>query len=211
LRIDKTVFRNRLLYGILIPVIGIGILFSILLTQFLLPPLISLLKNRTVATLKHASEMGISVCEERLTDLLDLRMEDNPEMNAACKKEALEGIKRISHIFPGIHMLTIGRDSKIIGATFDTPSSRLHLPKGIKFKKKITSYDLFGEPVRIHSRYFPFWGWHIVSLISEKDYMAPILMAKWIVVLGTFGVLITLQRYLLLFDKISSRFRLCER
>jgi DNA-binding NarL/FixJ family response regulator len=34
--------------------------------------------------------MGISICEERLTDLLELRMEDSPEMNAAAKKEALE-------------------------------------------------------------------------------------------------------------------------
>jgi DNA-binding NarL/FixJ family response regulator len=65
-------------------------LFSILLAQFLLPPLTSLPKDRTLMTFKHASQMGISICEERLTDLLELRMEDSPEMNATAKEEALE-------------------------------------------------------------------------------------------------------------------------
>jgi PAS domain S-box-containing protein len=200
LRKWKLVFRNRLLYGILIPVIGIGILFSILLSHFLVPPLISLLKHRTDETLKHASDLGIAVCEERFADLLDLRMENNPEMNAASKKEALEQIKSISQINPGIQMLIISKDSKIMAATFDIPSERLHLPKGFKGKTGITSHDLWGEPMKVHLRYFPFWRWHIISLISYKDYIAPVMMAKWIVVLGTFGVLIiVLLAVLLLF------------
>ncbi len=200
MRNSRAFFRHRLLYGILLPVFGIGILVSVLITEFLLPPLTSILKDRTVATLKHASEMGISACEERLTDILELRLEDNPEMIAASKKEALEGIKRISRMHPGFNMLIIGRDSKIVGTTLDTPHERLQFPKDLRFRKEIVPYTLWGEPVRIHSRYFPFWGWHVISLISEKDFMAPILLAKWIVGLGTFGVLIiVLLAVLLLF------------
>ena len=92
----KRVFHNRLLLGIILPVVIIGSLFSFMLKQFLLPPIISLLQDRTDATMIHASKMGMTVCEERFGDILELRMEDNQQMNAASKKEAIEQIKKIS-------------------------------------------------------------------------------------------------------------------
>ena len=88
----KTIFKNRILLGILVPVFGIGILFTVILTHFLTPPLVNLLKSRTDASLIHASNMGIRVCEERFTDLLDLRLENDEEMNAAFRKEVLSGL-----------------------------------------------------------------------------------------------------------------------
>jgi PAS domain S-box-containing protein len=42
----------------------------------------------------------------------------------------------------------------------------------------------------MHFQYFPFWKWHVVSFIFQKDYLEPISLAKKIVYLGTFGVLI---------------------
>jgi len=68
-----------------------GLNDSVMLTQLLLPPIISLLHDNTDASLRHATKMGITACEERFDDLLELRMEDNLQMNAASKKEAIEG------------------------------------------------------------------------------------------------------------------------
>jgi len=196
----KRPFGNSLLFGVLVPVLVIGALFSFFLTRFLEPPLLSFLKEQADTSLTHASDMGITICEERLDDLLDLRMEDNPEMNLSSKKQAIEEIKGIHGKHSGIQMLVVGQDWEILGATFAVPAVRLVLPDYSKKGRDVIVRELWGAPVRISCRYFPFWRWHIVSLISEKDYMAPILMAKKIVAVGTFGVLlIVLFTVLLLF------------
>jgi PAS domain S-box-containing protein len=185
----KTIFKNRILLGILVPVFGIGVLFTVILTHFLTPPLVNLLKSRTDATLKHASDMGIRICEERFTDLLDLRLENDEEMNAAFRKEAMEQIKSISQNFPGIHMLILNKDRKILDASLDIPLERLKIPKLKKIKTGVVPLNFWGKPTRVYYQYFPFWRWHIVTFIFDNEYGAPILMAKSIVNIGTMGIL----------------------
>jgi PAS domain S-box-containing protein len=185
----KTIFKNRILLGILVPVFGIGVLFTVILTHFLTPPLVNLLKSRTDATLKHASDMGIRICEERFTDLLDLRLENDEEMNAAFRKEAMEQIKSISQNFPGIHMLILNKDRKILDASLDIPLERLKIPKLKKIKTGVVPLNFWEEPIRVYYQYFPFWRWHIVTFIFDNEYGAPILMAKSIVNIGTMGIL----------------------
>ena len=197
---QKGVFQNRLLLGIILPVVIIGCLFSFAITQLLLPPIISLLQDRTGATLIHATKMGISACEERFGDILELRMEDNPEMNAASKKEAIEQIKKISKIIPGIQMLIIDKDWKIIGTSFKTAMNQFVLQKQEKNQNSIIIQNLGDYRVRLNYQFFPFWRWHVVSIMFDDDYMEPILMAKQVVYIGTFGVLfIVLLTMLVLF------------
>jgi PAS domain S-box-containing protein len=185
----KTIFKNRILLGMLVPVFGVGVLFTVILTHFLTPPLVNLLKSRTDASLKHASDMGIRICEERFTDLLDLRLENDEEMNAAFRKEAMEQIKAISQNFPGIHMLILNKDRKILAASLDIPSEPLKIPKLKKIKTGVVPLNFWGEPIRVHYQYFPFWRWHIATFIFDNEYNAPILMAKRIVNIGTIGIL----------------------
>jgi len=186
---QKRIFQNRLILGIILPVVIIGGLFSFMLTQYLLPPIISLLQDRTDATLIHASKMGITSCEERFDDILELRMEDNPEMNEASKKEAIEQIKKISLIIPGIQMLIIDKNWKIIGATFKTAVNQFVIQKQEKSQNSILTENLGDNQVRLNYQIFPFWRWHVVSIMFDDDYMEPILMAKQVVYIGTFGVL----------------------
>ncbi len=196
----KRIFQNRLLLGIILPVVIIGCLFSFMLTQFLLPPIISLLQDRTDSNLIHASKMGITFCEERFGDILELRMEDNPEMNAASKKEAIEQIIKISQILPGIQMMIIDKDWKIIGSSFNVPFDQYVFQKRPKIQNRIMTDTLGDYRVRLYHQSFPFWRWHIVSIMFDDDYMAPIIMAKRIVSIGTFGVLfIVLLTMLVLF------------
>lgn len=197
---QKRVFQNRLLLGIILPVVIIGGLFSFMLTQFLLPPIISLLQDRTDATLIHATKMGIIACEERFGDILELRMEDNQQMNAASKKEAIEQIKKLTQIIPGIQMLINDKDSKIIGSSFKVAVNQLVLQKQIKSQNSILIQNLGDHRVRLNYQFFPFWRWHVVSIMFDDDYMAPILMAKQVISIGTFGVLfIVLFTMLVLF------------
>ena len=186
---QKRIFQNRLLLGIIIPVVIIGSLFSFMLTQLLLPPIISLLRDSTDMSLRHAAKIGITACEERFNDLLELRMEDNPQMNEASKNEAIEQIIKISQIIPGIQMLIIDKDWKIIGSSFNVPTEQFSLLKQPKNQDSIITENLGDYRVRLNHQFFPFWRWHVVSIIFDDDYMAPIIMAKRVVSIGTFGVL----------------------
>lgn len=182
-------FQNRILLLTLLPVLGVGIVISALVVSYLTPPLLSLLEESRDAELELASRMGLTICENNFNYLMDLRLEDEPEMNATLKKESIEEIKRISKRLPDIHMMIIGEDGALLGSSLDLEDKELTLPRLPKGKCEISTQDFWGDPVRIHNCYFPFWHWHIVSLISERDYMAPVLLAKRVVYLGTFGVL----------------------
>jgi PAS domain S-box-containing protein len=189
--------KNRLLLGIMLPVMVIGTIFSIAVIYFLLPPVISHLRAQSDAMLRHASNMGISICEDRLNNILELRLEDNLEMDTASRKEAIEQIRNISRILPGIQAMVIDRDGNIITKSYDLSVDRIALQDHHARQPQILSKKLGEKPVRLHYRYFPFWDWYVVSMIFEDDYMKPILMARRIVLLGTFGVLLVVLATLL--------------
>ena len=147
------------------------------------------MKNNIDANLELASRLGMTVCENNLNYLLDLRLENNLEMNAALKKETIEEIKGISKQLHKIHMLIIEDNRTLIGSSLNLKDRKLIFPKLNIGENGITTQNFWGDPVRINYRYFPFWNWTIVSLISEADYMSPILLAKNIIYWGTLGVL----------------------
>jgi len=191
MRKDRLQFlKNRILLSILLPVLGTGLILSALCASYLTPPLVSFIQNRTDAELKLASNIGLTVCENHLNYLLDLRLEDDTEMNVALKNEAIKEIKEISNELHKINMLIIKDNLTVLGSSLDLKNEKPAFPEFSKGKSEITTQKFRNTFVRMHYRYFPFWNWHVVSCIFEKDYMEPILLAKKIVYLGTFGVLI---------------------
>ena len=186
---EKLVFRNRILLLILLPVLIVGIIISGFSISYLTPPLVSFIKNNIDSNLELASKLGMTVCENNLNYLLDLRLENDFEMNVSLKKEAIEEIKSISKQLHKIHMLIIEDHRTLMGSSLNLKEQKLIFPKLDIGKNGITTQNFWGDPVRINYRYFPFWNWTIVSLISEADYISPILLAKNIIYWGTLGVL----------------------
>jgi PAS domain S-box-containing protein len=135
--------------------------------------------------------MGLQICESNLNYLLELRLENNPEMNAALRKEAVEEVKGISRHFQKVHMLVVEDNRRILGASVNLEKAGFDFPTFDRKRTDIATQDLWGNTVRMHSLYFPFWNWQIVSFIDERDYQSPVYMGKKIVYLGTFGVLST--------------------
>lgn len=135
--------------------------------------------------------MGLQICETHLNYLMELRLEDNPEMNAALRKEAVEEIKGISRQFQKVQLLVVEDGQKILGASENIEKSGFDFPNFERKKTEITTQDLWGSIVRRHYLYFPYWNWHIVSFIHEADYLSPVHLGKKIVYFGTFGVLST--------------------
>jgi two-component system, cell cycle sensor histidine kinase and response regulator CckA len=187
---------QSLLWRLLLPVMVIGTVSSVGLNYFLVPPIVSTLKSGIDKTINYSASRAVSICEERFNDMLDLRMEENAEMNNASKREAIDEIKEIAHTFHNIRTMVVDADGRIQGASFAYPDQKetdllARLNAVVVKGSQVTVMKLFGDTVLLQVEYFPFWRWYLVSFIPEKEYLAPILMAKRIVQLGTFGTLLT--------------------
>jgi PAS domain S-box-containing protein len=187
-------FLHSLLWRLLFPVIVIGVVCSVGLNYFLVPPLVSSLKKRIDKTITYAATLAVNICEERFNDMIELRLEDNAEMNTVSKKEAIEEIKEIANTFHTIRTMVIDTTGEIQGASFSSseqPAADLlaSLDDAVKKRRNLVVIDHWGDRVFLKVEYFPFWQWYLVSFVPEREYMAPIIMAKRIVQLGTFGTL----------------------
>ena len=182
-------YRRKILLSILLPVLVVGLIISTVSIHYLTPPLLSLIQDRIDSDLKLASKLGLKICENSSDYLMELRLEDDPEMNFALRKEAVEQVKGISKQIQKVQMLVVEDNQKILGSSVKLEKNGHALPKLGRRTTEIITQNFWGTPVRMHYLYFPFWNWHIVSFIPENDYLAPIQLGKKIVYLGTFGVL----------------------
>lgn len=181
--------KKRIAWSILLPVLALGIIVSTLSIYYLTPPMIAPLEKSMEAELRLATSLGINICESKFQDLLTMGLENDPEMMATMRKEALEEIKKISSQLPNLHILVLGVNQVLEGASLDLPAKESGLPRLLKTPEVGITEDLFGEErVMLYHRYFPLWQWQIVSFIYEKDYLRPILLAQAILFLGTVGV-----------------------
>ncbi len=179
--------RKSILFSILLPVLAAGIVICIVSANLIAPPILDDIQSRIDAELKHAVRLGLTICETHLNYLLDLRLEDDREMNAALRREAAGEIERIGESFQGIRTMVVGRDGRVL--------TRPELPAGqtrqvkVQPSPQIQSGQIDGKPARIYHLYFPFWDWHVVGYIHEKDYQAPLSTARQAIYAGTFGVM----------------------
>jgi PAS domain S-box-containing protein len=182
-------FRKRILLSILLPVLAVGVAICMVSTSLITPPILDDIRSRIDLELKHASSMALQVCENHLNYLLDLRLEDDREMNAALKVEAAKEIKGIHSHFRDIQMMVVSGDGRILELSehLDRVDSHLSLVK--QKRAEVQDLSFWGQPVRSHYLYFPFWDWYVVGYIHEEAYQAPLIMAKRVVYAGTFGVL----------------------
>jgi len=188
---SKFPYKHRIVWSIFLPVVAVGIVFAVLSTFYLSTFLTSLLKEHIESDLRLSAEMAISICEYKFNDLLELRLENDQEMINTVRKETVDQIKMISKKFPLLNMLII-EDNRLIESSFSLPSEELHLPPLRRSPGNLSLPDFGGKPAIIYYQYFPFWKWHVASLIYEKDYLAPILSAQRIVYLGTSSILAVL-------------------
>ena len=119
------IIRNRILLSILLPVLAIGLIIASVSIYYLTPPLFSLIQDRIDSELKLASKMGLQICENNLNYLMELRLENNPEMNAALRKEAVEQVKGAEELGSCDFIEHLVDQRKWIRITF---SDRIQLP-----------------------------------------------------------------------------------
>ncbi|MFO7667936.1 MAG: diguanylate cyclase [Desulfobacterales bacterium] len=181
-------FRNKILLTTLFPVLSVGIILSVMFIRYMTPPLFSFIIEKTEADLKMASGMGLQLCENHMNYLIDLRLENDTEMISALKYEAIEEIKAISKKLYNVNLLVIEESLNVIGSSSELSKEKIHFKALIGNNTGTIISEIGSEQVRSYSLYFPFWKWHIVSFMYEKDYLMPILLAKKLIYLGTFGI-----------------------
>jgi PAS domain S-box-containing protein len=192
--------NESIIWSLLLPIVAIALVVSVMAVSYLTRTFDSLMRDQVAAELKLAVELGVGICEERLNNLLSLRLEQDPEMMAAYRNHALGEIKQLSKKFHTIHLLVIENQKNVLAASRDFPQKHLHLPDMVKRPRSLVSADLWGEPLLMSHEYFPLWRWHIVSFITAEDYAAPAIFTKRVIFVGVFvGVAIILLVVFLIF------------
>jgi PAS domain S-box-containing protein len=192
--------NESIIWSLLLPIVAIALVVSVMAVSYLTRTFDSLMRDQVAADLKLAVELGVGICEERLNNLLSLRLEQDPEMMAAYRNHALGEIKQLSKKFHNIHLLVIENQKTVLAASRSFPQKQLHLPAMVKRPGILVSADLWGEPLLMSHEYFPLWRWHIVSFITAEDYAAPVIFTKRVIFVGVFvGVAIILLVVFLVF------------
>jgi PAS domain S-box-containing protein len=194
-------FQKQILLSILLPVLFVGVVVCMISTNLITPPILNTIQMRIDSELTHATSMALQICETHLNYLLDLRLEDDREMNAALKIEAAKEIKGVSRHFKDIKMLVVSGTGRVLEASEDLADVDRELPLIKQKIIHIRDLSFWGKPVRASYLYFPFWDWYVVGYIHEKDYQAPLSMARRVIYSGTFGVLAAIWLVLLVVVK----------
>lgn len=186
----SSLFRDRLFYKIILPVIIVGLIVSFVSIRILIPPLVASLQKQTDKALYHTSDLLVSICEERFDDLIELRLDNNKQMQQAYLQEAVHQIASLNQIHPNIKTLVLKNGENLLNSNesygelnHNSLVNTIHSSSG-----SIVETTILGEKVRFLGQYYPFWNLHLISFITEKDYNAPAQYARNIVVFGSFGV-----------------------
>jgi PAS domain S-box-containing protein len=197
MEIKEFPFYDRILFRFLLPIIVVGIVFPALLVTYMAAPINNFLMSQFDANLRLASVMGLRTCEESFNYLLDLRLENNSEMNQVMQSEVVKEIETIGTQFPHIQLLVLQSGQSVKACTLDDMPEKWEGPILDSHDDKVLSLKHGGKAVRAHVQFFPFWDWHIVSFVSEEDYQSPVRMVYTVTYLSSLGVFLAILGTLL--------------
>jgi PAS domain S-box-containing protein len=181
-------FYHRILFKLLIPVVISGIIVSTLLVAWLSSPMKTFLTQQFDANLQVASVSGLRICEESFHYLLDLRLEKNIEMNQVLKNEAMKKIHAVSRQFPHIHLMVLESNRSVKASSLENSPQEWTGPSMEGKHDTALVFTINGRTVRSHVQFFPFWDWHIIGFVFDRDYKHPVQIAYKATYLSAVGV-----------------------
>ncbi|MCG8336076.1 MAG: response regulator [Proteobacteria bacterium] len=203
---ERLSVHKRIIFWMLVPVMIVGIVVSGGLIKYLSTPMNSFLAQQFNSNLRLISDLGLRICEGNFNDLLNLRLEDNLEMNKSMQRQALEEIKALSRQLPPIETIVLDKEGQVLISSQATEQRKFEKLPGFGEADIILALTVNDSPVLAHARSFPFWDWVIVSYILESDYQKPITTANTIVYLSTFSVFVSVFITLVfVFHKLVNR------
>ncbi|MBE0585145.1 MAG: HAMP domain-containing protein, partial [Desulfofustis sp.] len=183
-------YPQRILLAILAPVLIVGLIASIVAGSLITPPILQAIQKRIDAELDYAASMALQICDSHLNYLLEHRLEDDREMDSALQKEAAAQIIDLVDRVADIHLLIADGDGRVRQVS----NQGIEEGQALSLDKRATGITrdlVFGsDPVRAHYFYFPLWDWYVVGFIHERDYQAPLMLARKAIYGGALAVLI---------------------
>lgn len=196
--------RNRVVLSMILPILLVGLTITVISVYFWTQPVTSLIEKHTDKALELASDLGIQQCEERLHDLLSLRLENDDDMVESARNAAIHQVLKIKDKLTNINLIVLENNSTVVGSSI--PDLKWEPHDLARSKSRITTDVIDGRPVRMHYRYFPFWKWHIVSFIHEDKYIGPVNLAKRTIYMACLSVLFLVAvMVLLLFENLVKK------
>jgi PAS domain S-box-containing protein len=138
------------------------------------------------------TNLGLEKCEASFKYLLDLRLEEDQSMIKSQKRLILQDIKELSDQFDKIQLVVLDKDGTVISQAAGMSEGPALMIERINSSGIIVQQTIFNQPARLVAHYFPIWRWYLVGFIFEKDYAAPLIMARNIIYGGTFVVLLVI-------------------
>lgn len=183
--------KNSILVAMLLPVIAVVVLVSSWAAGTWVPPLVGYIQNRTEASLVLVTGLGLEKCENNFNYLLDLRLEEDPVMIASIKRETFAEIKSLGSQFDKIQLMVVDVDGRVVTNSKGKPDDSAMLVKDLDISGRIVQREIYEQPARMVSHYFPFLRWYVVGYIYEKDYLEPLNLARKVIFGGTLTVLLS--------------------
>ena len=174
----KSRLPGKITLTILLPVIAAGTAFTILMVSLLTPRIADYFEERNRADLRLAAELAFELCEDNLKELLSLRLENNPGMVETMRRDTLARIQNTALRFPHIELVVIEAGKRIVSAPEKIGEDSGLFIKAAKNTSGTINTTVNNTPYIIYTKYFPFWRWTIVSLITAENAYAPVLLAK---------------------------------
>jgi PAS domain S-box-containing protein len=189
MRILQYLRENRILFSILLPVLGGGLFISIAAIEYAAPRLFSLTRDSSDTNIRMACEIGLAVCEERLSRLVERGHEEEPGLVAGARSRTIEDVTRVSRRFHHIHILVTDSSGKILANSRKIDTTRVPL-EALRSAPREVVKQRWGElTVMASADYFPGWGWHVVSYMTERRYLEPMAFINRVISLTAFGIL----------------------
>jgi PAS domain S-box-containing protein len=184
---------RRLAVYVILPVVLIGFALAVVSVESLTPWLYSYFDRRNGTQLKLASLLALEVCEQNLQELIELRLEDDPEMNETMLTDALRRVEDVGDRFEHVGVYVVDLGGKVIASSDGGSLGRPEVEPFPKGRLDIREMSFLGQASFVHGRYFPFWRWHVVAAMPKEKAYAPVYLARTVtyaVLAGTAAALI---------------------
>ena len=140
---------NRILIAIITPVVAVGVIISIWATSSLVPPLLGFIQKRTESSLQLLTNLGLEKCEASFNYLLDLRLEEDPNIIKSQKRETLRNIKELSDQFDKIQLVVLDTDGVVISQASGMSDGPALMIERINISGTIVEQNIFNQPARL--------------------------------------------------------------
>ncbi len=186
-------FKPRTVFTyVLIPVACAGVVSALLINILLTPVFTEHFTKKSAADLELASSLALEHCEENFLDLLSLRLSDDKMMQETMYRETLREITQIHSRLPSVHLLAVNKEGRVEAGTYPPIplQSQFDLPhlQPVENTKANHRRTINGHTILFHSRYFPFWRLHIISLIPLETISAPVKMLQRGLIFSLIGI-----------------------